>query len=131
MRAFLDLVNEVEPKVREYRGWALRWTGYKIGREDIMPVGQWVARRDDAPNFYASSPGLEGQYRDGEIFAIGGGKWSILLTKWTGDERNVILLLQARLDALERCRWEIDKYLHEKREKEMAVEEESTHGGKS
>lgn len=68
-----------------YRGWTIRWTGWKAGRDNDYMVGQWLGHVPegfcfDVPeplyfpgpcfDVYSSHPGLAGPYWKGWFFDI-------------------------------------------------------------
>lgn len=119
MSDFLNKVDSIGALIREYHGWALRWTGWKVSVDFAHPVGQWLAWQRGGPYFYASAPGGEGSYKSGDQFFLGdGGALATALSGLDCEEAFAIVLLQARLDALGRLKQEIDKYLAAKEEEE-------------
>jgi hypothetical protein len=59
----------------EYRGFIVRWTGWKCNVVvNCYVAGQYwaypVGTRNRGPFFYASYPGAEGQFRQGDAFDV-------------------------------------------------------------
>lgn len=56
-----------------YKGYKVFWTGWKSIPQQAQLVGQWLACLDVQPprrGFYASTPGGEGHYLEGENFDL-------------------------------------------------------------
>jgi hypothetical protein len=58
----------------KYKGFLIRWTGWKSGFNTDVQVAQWLAYEEPVGEksrlFYASYPGREGQYYPEAIFDI-------------------------------------------------------------
>lgn len=57
-----------------YKGFYVRWTGWKSSFNSDFLVGQWLAYEEpisiSSRRFYASYPGDEGKYHPGAIFDV-------------------------------------------------------------
>lgn len=66
------MIQRGEQSVSEYKGWTIKWTGWKDSQSTINLVGQFAAYRKlgEGHLLYVSLPGTAGLYRCGMDFTI-------------------------------------------------------------
>ena len=71
-KAAFAIENRNEEGNIYYMGYRLFWTGYKVGQDNDLLIGQWVAysQKREGPHFYACTTGAGGKFRSGENFDV-------------------------------------------------------------
>ncbi len=61
-----------ETDAQQYRGYAIRWTGWNRDAGSSQIAGQWLAVSNDPgmPMLFTSVPGSHGTYRKGNYFNL-------------------------------------------------------------
>lgn len=102
----LDWLNQATAPAVHWRGFRLRWTGWKASHNgppdfDLTNgpfVGQWCATRSNGPYFYSSVPGAVGRYEKGGLFDIEPQEDQEFITPAivTAGDKDVLVLVAAR-----------------------------------
>lgn len=67
---------EIKPSITKqynnycYKGFIVKWTGWKEFPDSTKIVGQWLAENKNGNKIYSSVPGCCSDYIDGDIFNV-------------------------------------------------------------